>query len=81
VRISETNEAIEVSSGRMRVRVQRQPMLVTVYDSQNRIVCEDDPARPVMYDTETGAFEDLEAARGDRALLRLRRKGAADVAP
>lgn len=59
VQISETNEAIEVSSSAMRarVRVQRQPLLITVYDSQNRIVCEDDPARPAMYDPETGAIE------------------------
>lgn len=53
----EMNEAIEVASERMRVRVKLQPMLITIYDSQGRIVCEDDPARPVMYDPDTGAFE------------------------
>lgn len=53
----EMNEAIEIASERMRVRVKLQPMLITIYDAQGRIVCEDDPARPVMYDPDTGAFE------------------------
>jgi alpha-glucosidase len=49
IRIASTNGASVV--------IKRRPFLVIVFDDAGRVVVEDDPARPVSFDTETGAVE------------------------
>ena len=56
--ITETRDEIRISSpGGATVVIKRRPFLVTVLDDEGRVVVEDDPARGVMFDAETGAVE------------------------
>jgi alpha-glucosidase len=56
--ITETRDEIRVSSlDGSAVVIKRRPFLVTVLDYLGRVVVEDDPARPVTFDAETGAVE------------------------
>ncbi|HVF56735.1 MAG TPA: TIM-barrel domain-containing protein [Pyrinomonadaceae bacterium] len=56
--ITETRDEIRISSlNGTSVRITRRPFLVAVYDRAGRSVVEDDPARPVSFDSETGAIE------------------------
>lgn len=54
----ELNHAIEISVRQgVRILVNRSPFFITVYDPDGRIVVEDDRARPVSFDPDTGAIE------------------------
>lgn len=56
--ITETSDEIRISSlNGATVVIKRRPFLVTVLDDAGRVVVEDDPARPVAFDTATGAVE------------------------
>jgi alpha-glucosidase len=56
--ITETRDEIRISSlNGATVVIKRRPFLVTVLDDDGRVVVEDDPARGVMFDAETGAVE------------------------
>jgi alpha-glucosidase len=56
--VTETRDAINISTQiGASVLIRRRPFLVTVFDDAGRVVVEDDPARPVVIDTETGAVE------------------------
>lgn len=56
--ITETRDEIRISSlDGATVVIKRRPFLVTVLDDEGRVVVEDDPARPVAFDTATGAVE------------------------
>ncbi|HEV7889714.1 MAG TPA: TIM-barrel domain-containing protein [Pyrinomonadaceae bacterium] len=56
--ITETRDEIRISSlDGATVVIKRRPFLVTVLDDAGRVVVEDDPARPVAFDTATGAVE------------------------
>ncbi|MFY9554837.1 MAG: glycoside hydrolase family 31 protein [Blastocatellia bacterium] len=56
VTVRETADAIEVwASAGARVRVLRQPCRVTVFDEEGRVVVEDDPSQPPLFDAEDGS--------------------------
>src|ERR1043166_353082 len=56
--VTETREEIRISSTTgASVVIRRRPFLVTVLDDAGRTVVEDDPARPVSFDPDTGAVE------------------------
>ena len=56
--VTETDDEIRVTSrGGTVAVIKRRPFLVTVLDDAGRVVVEDDPARPVAFDAETGAVE------------------------
>jgi alpha-glucosidase len=56
--ITETSDEIRISSlDGATVVIKRSPFLVTVLDDEGSVVVEDDPARPVAFDTATGAVE------------------------
>lgn len=56
--ITETSDEIRISSlDGATVVIKRRPFLVTVLDDGGSVVVEDDPARPVAFDTATGAVE------------------------
>jgi alpha-glucosidase len=56
--VTETRDAIRISSTTgATVLIRRRPFLVTVLDAAGRTVVEDDPARPVSFDPDTGAVE------------------------
>src|SRR6201989_3246874 len=58
VNVTETRDEIRITSpGGAAIVIKRRPFLVIVLDGGGRTVAEDDPARPVMFDTETGAVE------------------------
>jgi alpha-glucosidase len=56
--VNETADAIEITTrGGARILVNRRPFLINVYDTKGQIIVADDPARPTMFDVQSGAFE------------------------
>jgi alpha-glucosidase len=55
---AERSELRAQAADGVRVVVQKSPVLsITVYDAQDRVITADDPARPMAFDTATGAIE------------------------
>jgi alpha-glucosidase len=56
--VTETRDEVRISSlNGATVVIKRRPFLVTVLDDGGRVAVEDDPARALMFDPETGAVE------------------------
>ncbi|HEX8069153.1 MAG TPA: TIM-barrel domain-containing protein [Pyrinomonadaceae bacterium] len=58
--VRETAGALEITTRDVpgaRIRVNRRPFLISVYDAAGNLVVEDDPTRPVSFDLADGAVE------------------------
>ncbi|MDQ1559654.1 MAG: alpha-glucosidase [Pyrinomonadaceae bacterium] len=57
--VKETRETIEITTRveGPRIIVRRRPFTVSVFDARGNVVVEDDAARPVSFDLESGAIE------------------------
>lgn len=84
IKVSETNSEIVMTTGGSRVRINKRPFSVEIFDADGTAVLRDDPKRPTLFDKVSGEIQTTKLRRsevetyygfGEKAFIEMSRNG------